>query len=42
MLMIEVKKSREVARGINTKRQRVREKERRKYMNVWWYKEAHS
>jgi hypothetical protein len=40
--MIEVKKSREVERGINTIRQRVREKGRRKHTNVWWYKGAHS
>ena len=40
--MIEVKKSRKVERGINTKRQRAREKERRKHISVWWYKEAHS
>jgi hypothetical protein len=32
--MIAVKKSREVERGINKKRQRVREKERRKNINV--------
>jgi len=40
--MIEVKKSRVVESEINTKRQRVREIERRKHINVWWYKEAHS
>jgi hypothetical protein len=28
-------------KGIKTKRQRVREKERRGHIKVWWYKEAH-